>query len=67
MCIFENMEGCVLGCHLGLARGAKLKFVGSSLVAYWLGFCAFTVMPWVQNLVEKLRSPQATWHGKKKK
>lgn len=67
MCIFENMEGCVLGCHLGLARGANLKkFVGSSLVAYWLRFWAFTVMAWVQNLVEKLRSHKLHDMAKKK-
>ena len=67
MCIFENTEGCVLGCHLGLARGANLKkFIGSSLVAYWLRFWAFTVMAWVQNLVEKLRSHKLRDTAKKK-
>ena len=36
------MEGCVLGCHLGLARGAKLKKVcrefPGGLLARILGF-----------------------------
>ena len=34
----------------------RKDFLGSSLVAYWLGFQPFTAMAWVQSLVGELRS-----------
>ena len=34
----------------------KLYFLGSSLVAEWLGFWAFTAVAWVKYLVGELRS-----------
>ena len=41
----------------------------SSLVAWWLGFQAFTSVAWVQSLVRGLRShkPHGTTKKKKKK
>ena len=39
---------------------------GSSLVAEWLGFWAFTAVAWVQSLVGELRSHKSCGVAKKK-
>ena len=44
----------------------KYKELGSSLVAQWLGFQAFTTMAWVQPLVRELRSCKLYSTAKKK-
>ena len=45
----------------------KEDVVRSSLVAQWIGLCAFTAVSWVQSLVRELRSYKLHGIAKKKK
>ena len=53
--------------HLILFHQVKNSFLGSSLVAQWLGLQAFTAMVQVQSLIEKLRFHKPNCEAKKKK
>ena len=50
-----------------VSRALSLTETGSSLVARWFGFRAFTSVAWVQSLIRELRFYKQKKKKKKKK
>ena len=50
-----------------VSRALSLTETGSSLVARWFGFRAFTSVAWVQSLIRELRYYKPKKKKKKKK